>query len=76
MERRFHGMSHQPKMEVSQQKKLTLMLKYMDAWGVIDQSDGIDPMIIVDVHSSRMMGAFLDYVNNPEHRWSAMLGIP
>jgi hypothetical protein len=52
------------------------MLKYMDERGVIDRSDIIDPMFIVDVHSSRMVGALLDYVKDPEHRWSAMPGIP
>jgi hypothetical protein len=57
-------------------EELTLMLKYMDERGVIDQSDGIDQMIIVDGHSSRMMGLFLDYVNYPKHLWSSMLGIP
>jgi hypothetical protein len=33
-------------------------------------------IIILDGHISRMMGPFLEYVNNPEHRWSAILGIP
>jgi hypothetical protein len=43
------------------------MIIYMDERGVIDQSDGIDPMIILDGHISRMMGTFLDYTNHPEH---------
>jgi hypothetical protein len=42
----------------------------------IDRSDGIDATIIPDGHISRMMGPFLEYLNNPQHRWSAMLGIP
>jgi hypothetical protein len=48
----------------------------MDDHIVFDQSDGADPMLIVDGHISRMMGPFLEYVNDPEHRWSGMRGIP
>jgi hypothetical protein len=57
-------------------EELNLMLKYMDELGLLDRSDGIDPMIILDGHISRMIGPFLEYVNNPQHQWSAMLGIP
>jgi hypothetical protein len=41
------------------------MLKYMDERGVIDRSDGIDPIIILDGHISRMMPTFLDYSTHP-----------
>jgi hypothetical protein len=57
-------------------EELTLMLKYMDELCLIDRSEEIDPMIILDGHISTMMGQFLEYVNNPQHRWSAMLCIP
>jgi hypothetical protein len=57
-------------------EELTLMLKYMDERGAIGRSDGIDPMIILDGHISRMMGPFLDYINHPDHIRGAMLGIP
>jgi hypothetical protein len=57
-------------------EELTLMLEYRDELGLIDRSDGIYTMIILDVHISRMMGPFLEYVNNPKHRRSAILGIP
>jgi hypothetical protein len=33
-------------------------------------------MLIVDRHSSIIMGPFLDYVNDPTHRWSGVIGIP
>jgi hypothetical protein len=49
---------------------------YMDERGFIDRSGVNNPIIIIDTHSFRMMGALLDYVNNHEHRWSAMLCIP
>jgi hypothetical protein len=55
---------------------LTLMLKFMDELGIIDHIDEIDSMIILDGHISRMMGPLLKYMNNPEHRSSAMIGIP
>jgi hypothetical protein len=51
------------------------MLEYMDEVGFTDRSGGIDPMIILDGHISRMMGPFLEYVNNPQHQWRTMLGI-
>jgi hypothetical protein len=57
-------------------EELTLMLKWMDDLEIFEQSDSVDPMFIVDGHISRMMGPFLEYVNDPVHRWSAMLGIP
>jgi hypothetical protein len=52
------------------------MLKYMDEPCLVGHSDGIDPMIILAGRISRMMGPLLEYMSNPEHQWSAMLGIP
>jgi hypothetical protein len=56
-------------------EELTLTLKWMDDREVCDPSDGVDPILIVDGHSSRMMGPFLKYVNDHEHRWNIMLGV-
>jgi hypothetical protein len=40
------------------------MLKYNDEVGIIDHSDAIDPMSMLDGHISRMMGPFLESFNN------------
>jgi hypothetical protein len=52
------------------------MLKWMDGRKLFNGCDGVDPLLIVDRHSSRMMGPFLKFVNDPEHLWNAMLDIP
>jgi hypothetical protein len=57
-------------------EELTLTLKWMDDREVFYVSEGVDPMLIVDGHSSRIMEPFLEYVNKPAHRLSSMLGIP
>jgi hypothetical protein len=57
-------------------EELTLMLNYMDELGLIERSDRIYPMVIFDGRISRIMGPFLEYVNNLQHWWRAMLDIP
>jgi hypothetical protein len=39
--------------------ELTLMLKWIDDREIFDRSDGVDPMLIIDGHISRMMALFL-----------------
>jgi hypothetical protein len=52
------------------------MLKYMDERGVVDRSDCIDPIIILEGHILRMICPLLDYGNHPKNIGSAMVGIP
>jgi hypothetical protein len=55
---------------------LTDMLRYMDANEVYNRSMGETPILILDGHHSRMDVEFLEYINQPEHKWFVCLGVP
>lgn len=53
------------------------VLKRLDALAVFPRSkDGPIPCMILDGHESRLSPQFLQYVNNPNHRWGIWLGLP
>jgi hypothetical protein len=55
---------------------LAAMLKEMDKKEIFDRSTGILPTLLLDGHQSRMQTPFLEYANNPDHRWVICLGVP
>jgi hypothetical protein len=55
---------------------LTDMLRYMDSNEVYDRRNGETPILILDGHHSRMDVEFLEYINQPEHKWFVCLGVP
>ena len=52
------------------------MLGRINEIGVFDRSDGIDPFLILDGHSSRFQLPFLDYILDPAHCWTVCIGVP
>jgi hypothetical protein len=55
---------------------LAAMLEEMDKREVFDCSNGILPTLLLDRHQSRMQTPFLNYANNPAHKWIICLGVP
>ncbi|MFN9982628.1 MAG: hypothetical protein ACK53Y_22055, partial [bacterium] len=47
----------------------------MDQLGLYDRSVAY-PFLLLDGHHSRMMRPFLEYINDPEHKWVACFGVP
>lgn len=68
----FYGTS--PKASITSQL-LADMLKYLDQLGLYDRSVAY-PFLLLDGHHSRMMRPFLEYINDPEHKWVACFGVP
>jgi hypothetical protein len=68
----FYGTS--PKASITT-ALLTEMLKYLDKLQVYDRKV-CEPFLLLDGHGSRMMLPFLDYVNNPNHKWRVCFGAP
>jgi hypothetical protein len=68
----FYGTS--PKASITT-TLLTEMLKYLDTIGVYDRRI-CHPFLLLDGHHSRMMLPFLDYINNPNHKWFTCFGVP
>ena len=53
------------------------MLKYIDDHGILPRiPNGPTPCILLDGHSSRLELPFLKYINQPERKWKALIGIP
>ena len=46
---------------------LTNILKRIDASGVLDQSQGVKPFLLVDAHASQFFLKFLRYINYASH---------
>jgi hypothetical protein len=55
---------------------LAEMLKLIDDLEVYDQSKGVQPVLVLDGHQSRMKLPFLQYINDPAHPWTVCLGVP
>jgi hypothetical protein len=51
------------------------MLAYLDNLGVYNRTIAL-PFLLLDGHHSRMMRPFLEYVNNPAHKWMCCFGVP
>jgi hypothetical protein len=52
------------------------MLRVIDGFNVFDRSDGIAPFLLLDGHSSRFELPFLKYINSPQTKWNACIGLP
>ena len=52
------------------------IVKTLDTLDIFDRSTGIKPVLLLDGHGSRMELPFLQYINNPLHLWSALIGVP
>ena len=59
-------------------KILTDILRHLDHLQVFkeDRNDGYIPFILLDGHQSRFELEFLRYINNPNTRWNACIGVP
>jgi hypothetical protein len=68
----FYGTS--PKASITSEL-LAEMLKFLDTLGVYDRSIA-HPFLLLDGHHSRMMRPFLEYVNEPAHKWYCCFGVP
>jgi hypothetical protein len=68
----FYGTS--PKASITSQL-LADMLKYLDMLGIFDRTIA-HPFLLLDGHHSRMMLPFLQYVNDPRHKWYSCFGVP
>jgi hypothetical protein len=52
------------------------MLKYLDSFNLFDRSSGKRPLLLLDVHHSRMDLPFLDYIHGAGHNWVCFIGVP
>jgi hypothetical protein len=68
----FYGSS--PKASIASQL-LANMLQYLDMLGEHDRSIA-NPFLFLDDHHSRMMLSFLQYINDPRHKWYCCFGVP
>ena len=48
----------------------------MDASGVIDRSDGVEPFLLVDTHVLQLSVEFLWYINDVSCPWRVCIGLP
>jgi len=68
----FYGTS--PKASITSQL-LADMLKYLDQLGIYVRSVAY-LFLLLDGHHSQMMLPFLEYINDPEHKWVGCFGVP
>lgn len=53
------------------------LFTYLDHLDVFPRTEGIpDPFIVIDGHNSRFGLQFLQYINDPKHRWAVNIGVP
>jgi hypothetical protein len=50
------------------------MFTYLDTLGIYDWSVA-SPFLLLDGHFSQMMLPFLNYVNDPSHKWCVCIGV-
>lgn len=56
---------------------LVKILEYMDAIELFDRAGtGAEPFLVLDGHDSRLHPSFLEYINDPNHKWNVALGVP
>mmetsp|Transcript_50208 Transcript_50208/g.92848 ORF Transcript_50208/g.92848 Transcript_50208/m.92848 type:complete len:263 (-) Transcript_50208:492-1280(-) len=56
---------------------LARMMKKMDDLDLFPRVDGgPTPVVLLDGHQSRLLQAFLEYVNDDAHLWFALMGLP
>jgi hypothetical protein len=68
----FYGTS--PKASITS-TMLAKMLEFIDRLNVFDRSIA-HPFLLLDGHHSRMSLPFLQYVNDPSHKWFCCFGVP
>ena len=54
---------------------LMRMLGTLEKLQVFSHKDAI-PFLVCDAHGSRFKLAFLEYINNPRHKWAVCIGVP
>jgi hypothetical protein len=74
MDRKSHAFSTFPKASITSEL-LAEMLKFLDTLGIDDHSIA-HPFLLLDGHHSRMMQPFLEYINEPAHKWHCYFGEP
>ena len=52
------------------------MLQTLDEMELVPRNNGVNPLILLDGHRSRLEMPFLKYVNTPEDHWVAVIGVP
>ena len=57
-------------------KILVDLLQMFDTLFVFPRDAGVTPVLIVNGHESCLHHSFLEYVNNPAHKWHVCLGVP
>jgi hypothetical protein len=55
---------------------LTDILRTLDKIEVFSHKNEKRPFLLVDGHSTRFDIEFLEYINDPTHRWSVCIGVP
>ena len=56
---------------------LVEILKYFDSLGLFPRVPGGPiPMLILDLHQSRLDPSFIKYINRQDHGWRVFLGVP
>jgi hypothetical protein len=55
---------------------LTDILRTLDKIEVFSHENEKRPFLLVDGHSTRFNIEFLEYINDPAHRWSVCIGVP
>ena len=51
------------------------ILRVLDELKVFPRN-GVNPVVLVDGHETRLKPDFIEYINNNEHKWSVNLGVP
>ena len=55
---------------------LTNILKIIDHLNLFPRTNVLTPLHLLDGHGSRFEIPFLEYINAPEHKWAAIIGVP
>ena len=57
---------------------LTEIFQRLDKYQIYDsdRKKGLVPFVLIDGHHSRFELSFLQYINDPKHRWNVCIGVP
>ncbi len=48
----------------------------MDRLGIYERQDDLCPFVLLDGHQSHFDKIFLQYINDPVHKWVVAIGVP